>query len=78
MNEAATCTYDVYQITTSKPCMVKHVTNILSHVPTRSEFDRFNQCQLNNINALEPDHRVESEAGLTETWNPNHPELQCA
>jgi len=45
---------------------------------TRSEFERFNQCQLNNINALEPDHRVESEAGLTETWNPNHPELQCA
>jgi hypothetical protein len=44
----------------------------------RSEFDRFNQCQLDNINALEPDHRVESEAGLTETWNPNHPELQCA
>ncbi|WJX12211.1 Legumin type B [Trifolium repens] len=43
----------------------------------RSEFDRFNQCQLDNINALEPDHRVESEAGLTETWNPNHPELQC-
>lgn len=46
---------------------------------TRSEeFDRFNQCQLDSINALEPDHRVESEAGLTETWNPNHPELQCA
>ncbi|WJX12212.1 hypothetical protein P8452_02734 [Trifolium repens] len=45
---------------------------------SRSEFDRFNQCQLDSINALEPDHRVESEAGLTETWNPNHPELQCA
>ncbi|AES60937.1 putative 11-S seed storage protein, plant [Medicago truncatula] len=45
---------------------------------TRSEYERFNQCQLNNINALEPDHRVEHEAGLTETWNPNHPELQCA
>ncbi|CAJ2627896.1 unnamed protein product [Trifolium pratense] len=45
---------------------------------TRSEFNRFNQCQLDSINALEPDHRVESEAGLTETWNPTHPELQCA
>ena len=44
---------------------------------TRSEFDRLNQCQLDNINALEPDHRVESEAGLTETWNPNNPELKC-
>ncbi|CAK8571775.1 unnamed protein product [Lathyrus sativus] len=45
---------------------------------THSEFDRLNQCQLDNINALEPDHRVESEAGLTETWNPNNPELKCA
>ncbi|CAI8602838.1 unnamed protein product [Vicia faba] len=45
---------------------------------TSSEFDRLNQCRLDNINALEPDHRVESEAGLTETWNPNHPELRCA
>nr|P05692.1 RecName: Full=Legumin J; Contains: RecName: Full=Legumin J alpha chain; AltName: Full=Legumin J acidic chain; Contains: RecName: Full=Legumin J beta chain; AltName: Full=Legumin J basic chain; Flags: Precursor [Pisum sativum]CAA30067.1 legumin [Pisum sativum] len=45
---------------------------------TSSEFDRLNQCQLDSINALEPDHRVESEAGLTETWNPNHPELKCA
>jgi hypothetical protein len=51
---------------------------LFTSLATRSEFDRFNQCQLNNINALEPDHRVESEAGLTETWNPNHPELQCA
>lgn len=42
------------------------------------QLDRFNQCQLDKINALEPDHRVESEAGLTETWNSTHPELQCA
>jgi hypothetical protein len=51
---------------------------LFTSLASRSEFDRFNQCQLNNINALEPDHRVESEAGLSETWNPNHPELQCA
>nr|BAA19059.1 glycinin [Glycine max] len=39
---------------------------------------KFNECQLNNLNALEPDHRVESEGGLIETWNSQHPELQCA
>lgn len=39
---------------------------------------QFNECQLDSINALEPDNRVESEAGLTETWDANHPELRCA
>ncbi|CAK8571959.1 unnamed protein product [Lathyrus sativus] len=56
-------------------CLLLFSTACLAH---HSELDRFNQCQLDSINALEPDHRVESEAGLTETWNPNHPELQCA
>ncbi|XP_057426694.1 legumin type B-like [Lotus japonicus] len=41
--------------------------------------DRFSQCQLDRINVLEPDNRVESEAGLIETWSPSQsPELQCA
>ncbi|MED6209065.1 hypothetical protein PIB30_051082 [Stylosanthes scabra] len=40
--------------------------------------ERFNECQLERLNALEPDHRVESEGGITETWNSNHPELRCA
>ncbi|XP_058770848.1 legumin J-like [Vicia villosa] len=56
-------------------CLLLFTSACLAH---HSEIDRFNQCQLDSINALEPDHRVESEAGLTETWNPNHPELQCA
>ncbi|KAI5395202.1 legumin B-like [Lathyrus oleraceus] len=56
-------------------CFLLFATACLAH---HSESDRFNQCQLDSINALEPDHRVESEAGLTETWNPNHPELKCA
>ncbi|KAK7245365.1 hypothetical protein RIF29_40205 [Crotalaria pallida] len=37
-----------------------------------------NECQLDSINVLEPDNFIESEAGYTETWNPNHPELRCA
>ncbi|KAL2323432.1 hypothetical protein Fmac_027812 [Flemingia macrophylla] len=40
--------------------------------------NRFNQCQLDSLNALEPDHRVESEGGVIETFNSQHPELQCA
>lgn len=34
-------------------------------------------CQLDSIDALEPDNSIESEAGLTETWDANHPELRC-
>ncbi|KAJ1416593.1 RmlC-like cupin domain superfamily [Sesbania bispinosa] len=40
---------------------------------------QFNDCQLDSLKALEPDNRIESEAGVTETWNSNnHPELRCA
>lgn len=37
-----------------------------------------NECQLERLNALEPDHRIESEAGLIETWNPNNRQFRCA
>ncbi|KAK7267357.1 hypothetical protein RIF29_20027 [Crotalaria pallida] len=40
--------------------------------------DRFDECQLDRLNALEPDNRIESQAGIIETWNSNHPELRCA
>lgn len=40
--------------------------------------ERFNECQLESLNALEPDHRVECDGGLIETWNSQHPELKCA
>ncbi|KAG5246345.1 legumin family protein [Salix suchowensis] len=36
------------------------------------------QCQLDRLNALKPDNRVRSEAGLTESWDPNHDQFQCA
>ncbi|KAG5560340.1 hypothetical protein RHGRI_003589 [Rhododendron griersonianum] len=36
-------------------------------------------CQIQRINALEPDHRIEAEAGLTEIWDQNNnEELRCA
>ncbi|KAF1878444.1 hypothetical protein Lal_00047113 [Lupinus albus] len=40
--------------------------------------ERYQECQLDRLNALEPDNRVESEGGVTETWNSSRPELRCA
>ncbi|XP_004493780.1 legumin A-like [Cicer arietinum] len=37
-----------------------------------------NECQLEHLNALEPDNRIESEGGLIETWNPNNRQFRCA
>ncbi|WJX84366.1 Legumin A2, variant 2 [Trifolium repens] len=37
-----------------------------------------NECQLEQLNALEPDNRVESEGGMIETWNPNNRQFRCA
>jgi len=37
-----------------------------------------NECQLEQLNALEPDNRIESEGGIIETWNPNNNQFRCA
>ncbi|KAK7277545.1 hypothetical protein RJT34_22560 [Clitoria ternatea] len=42
-----------------------------------TSFDRFNECQLDQLNTLRPDHVVESEGGRIETWNSTHPQLRC-
>ncbi|KAH9764380.1 glutelin type-A 1 [Citrus sinensis] len=36
------------------------------------------QCNIQNLNALEPRQKVESEAGVTEFWDQNNEQLQCA
>nr|AAT68239.1 glycinin subunit G7 [Glycine max] len=36
------------------------------------------ECQLDTIHALKPDNLIESQGGVTETWNASHPELCCA
>lgn len=35
-------------------------------------------CQFERITAREPNHRIESEAGLTELWDSNNDEFVCA
>ncbi|KAK9724314.1 hypothetical protein RND81_05G063400 [Saponaria officinalis] len=38
-----------------------------------------NDCQINQLTAAEPSYRIESEAGVTEIWEPNQQEeLKCA
>ncbi|EEF38210.1 11S globulin [Ricinus communis] len=44
----------------------------------RREFQQGNGCQLNKLYALEPDKRIQTEAGLVESWNPNRDQFQCA
>ncbi|KAF7154727.1 hypothetical protein RHSIM_Rhsim01G0263200 [Rhododendron simsii] len=39
---------------------------------------RQGDCQLNNLNAQEPQHRIQAEAGVTEFWDWNDDQFQCA
>ncbi|XWS13856.1 hypothetical protein CRYUN_Cryun36dG0074900 [Craigia yunnanensis] len=36
------------------------------------------ECQIQNLNAVEPKHRFKSEAGVTEFWDQNEEQFQCA
>ncbi|KAL5725480.1 hypothetical protein ACHQM5_008620 [Ranunculus cassubicifolius] len=44
----------------------------------QQQSQRQRQCQVQNIDALEPTHRVQSEAGVTEHWDENNEQLDCA
>lgn len=47
-------------------------------IALRDQPELQNECQLERLSALEPDNRIESEAGLIETWNPNNKQFRCA
>lgn len=48
-------------------------------LPRRQQQHRFEtECRLDSIDPQEPTIRLESEAGLTEYWNPNGDQFQCA
>lgn len=36
------------------------------------------ECQIQSLNAVEPQQRVESEGGVTEFWDQNENQFQCA
>ncbi|TKY52739.1 Glycinin protein [Spatholobus suberectus] len=67
-----------YQFNMAKPFTLSLCLLLLASTVCLASSNRFNQCQLESLNALEPDHRVESEGGLIETYNSTHPELECA
>ncbi|KAK7823928.1 glycinin g2 [Quercus suber] len=38
---------------------------------------QFYQCQLDKLNALEPNNRIEAEASVIQSWDPNDQQFQC-
>ena len=44
----------------------------------QSQQQQLNKCQIDRLDALEPNNRVEYEAGVVETWDPNHDQFQCS
>ncbi|CAI0473019.1 unnamed protein product [Linum tenue] len=60
-------------------CLSLCLSALLFHASqARQQWQQGNECQLDRINAIEPDNRIQSEAGTIETWNPSHQQFQCA
>ncbi|KAL4387528.1 hypothetical protein GQ457_09G021250 [Hibiscus cannabinus] len=59
-----------------------HIDMVTNHHQRQEQqqhrFTRQTQCQLQNLNALQPKHRFRSEAGETEFWDQNEQQFQCA
>jgi len=36
------------------------------------------ECRIDRLDALEPTNRIQCEAGVVESWDPNHEMFQCA
>lgn len=36
------------------------------------------RCEIRSLNAREPNHRVQHEAGVTEMWEQDNEQMQCA
>lgn len=43
-----------------------------------SEGQQVGECNLENLNPLEPHRRIRHEAGVSEIWDANNQQLQCA
>ncbi|XP_050267069.1 11S globulin seed storage protein Jug r 4-like isoform X1 [Quercus robur] len=58
-------------------CLLLVLFNGCLATQTSRQQQRFNQCQLDRLDALEPNHRIEAEAGVIESWDPNDKQFQC-
>ncbi|XP_059628552.1 11S globulin seed storage protein 1-like [Cornus florida] len=45
---------------------------------SRSQQQQQNECRVQNLNPLEPARRIQHEAGVSEEWDQNNDQLQCA
>ncbi|KAF2285470.1 hypothetical protein GH714_004739 [Hevea brasiliensis] len=44
----------------------------------RQQRPQRDECQLDRISAVEPNRRIQSEAGVTDVWDENDDQFQCA
>ncbi|KAF3947807.1 hypothetical protein CMV_026114 [Castanea mollissima] len=61
---------------TSLCFLVLFINGCLAHRQWQQQ-QEFNQCQLDSLDALEPNNRIEAEAGAIESWDPNDKQFQC-
>ena len=61
---------------TSLCFLVLFINGCLAHRQWQKQ-QEFNQCQLDSLDALEPNNRIEAEAGVIESWDPNDDQFQC-
>ena len=53
-------------------------TCLARHQQQQQQWQPQNQCQISRIDALEPVERIQAEAGVTEIWNTDEKQFQCA
>ncbi|XP_030956693.1 11S globulin seed storage protein Jug r 4-like [Quercus lobata] len=61
---------------TSLCFLVLFINGCLAHRQWQQQ-QEFNQCQLDSLDALEPNNRIEAEAGVIESWDPNDEQFRC-
>ncbi|KAL3564740.1 hypothetical protein D5086_032786 [Populus alba] len=57
---------------------IEQVTSRHEQQQARRRSSQHSECQLQRINALEPARRIKSEAGVTEIWDENDEQFECA
>ncbi|XP_023897463.1 LOW QUALITY PROTEIN: 11S globulin seed storage protein Jug r 4 [Quercus suber] len=58
-------------------CLLLVLFNGCLATQTSRQQQQFNQCQLDRLDALKPNHRIEAEAGVIESWDPSDQQFQC-
>ncbi|WP_314169281.1 cupin domain-containing protein, partial [Brucella melitensis] len=58
-------------------CSAQHETQE-QQPGARRQWQQQNECQIRRINPQEPDRSIKSEAGVTEVWDENDDQFQCA